>query len=144
MPVLPSSPRPVLLGPAACAHWINWLNDVDNGRIDDPKAAMQGNAWCFNVLIHSRRIAGRWLKQKAQTCQDPAAQSLRRAADHYTSLAESSLAGFNSPWDLALPPERFDQWTPALRQTQIARLKTARRQDQAAITEIEKALQLLK
>ena len=132
------------IGSAAYDHWLNWLNDAHQGRIENPQVSMQGNAWCFAVLVHSRKIAGAWLQQKAANFDDPTASHLRRAAEHYTQLAQSCAADFASPWDLALRPERIEHRTPTRRQTQITRLKTARRHDRSAIAEIEKALKSLK
>jgi hypothetical protein len=132
------------VGEAAYAHWLSWLRDVECGKADDPKAGMQGNGWCFDVLIHSRRIAGRWLKQKADDFDGEAAKELRCAADHYAQIAELGMKDLNSPWDLTLGPNRFDGWTTQLRQDQIARLEAAREHDRAAVAAIEKALESLK
>jgi hypothetical protein len=50
------------------------------------------------------------------------------------------MAGLNCPWDLNLGPDRFDQWTSALRQKEIQRLEAAREHDRAAIAAITAAL----
>lgn len=132
------------VGEAAYAHWLGWLRDVECGKLDDPKAGMQGNGWCFDVLIHCRRIAGRWLKQKADDFDGEATKELRGAADHYAQIAELCMKDLNCPWDLALGPNRFDGWTTQFRQDQIARLEAAREHDRAAVAAIEKALESLK
>jgi hypothetical protein len=132
------------VGHAAYAHWLSWLGDVESGRIDDPRGGMQGNAWCFDVLIHSRRIAGRWLKKKVNDFEGKAASELGIAADHYAQIADSCSKDFKSSWDLAVGPDRFSEWTSELRQTQIRRLEAAREHDQAAIGAIERALESLK
>ena len=132
------------VGEAAYAHWLGWLNDVDAGRVEDPKAGMRGNGWCFDVLAHSRRIAGRWLKQKAQDFDGEPTQHLLIAADHYAQLFAALMEDLRGPWDLALPPEKFAQWTSAMRQDQIARLEAAHEHDRAAVAAIEKALESLK
>jgi hypothetical protein len=113
---------------------------VDSGEVKDPKAGMQGNGWCYDVLAHSRRIAGRWLKQRAEIFTGEARRHLLAAADHYAMIAELCMKDLKCPWDLALPPGKSDQWTPDMRRTQIQRLGTARKHDRAAIAEIEKAL----
>jgi hypothetical protein len=128
------------VGEAAYAHWLGWLNDVESGKTDDPKAGMQGNGWCYDVLIHSRRIASRWLKEKAKTFDGEVARQLAAAADHYAQIAEVCMKDIDCPWSLALPPNRFDDWTSELRQDEIARLTAARDHDRAAIAAIEKAL----
>ena len=131
------------VGEAAYGHWLGWLRDVDCGQVDDPKAGMQGNGWCFDVLIHYRLIAGRWLKQKADDFQGEAAKQLGTAADHYAQIAELCLMDLSSPWDLTLGPSRYDEWSSELRQAQIARLEAARENDRAATRAIEATLQSL-
>jgi len=132
------------VGEAAYAHWLGWLRDVEAGKVDDPKAGMQGNGWCFDVLIHSRRIAGRWLKQKADDFADETMQQLRIAAERYVQIAEVCMRDIDCPWDLALGPNRFDDWTSKMRQDEIVRLEAAREHDRAAIAAIEKALESLR
>ena len=132
------------VGEAAYAYWLEWLRAVESGTVDDPKAGMQGNGWCFDVLIHCRRIAGRWLRQKADDFDGRTAEQLRLAADHYTQIAELCMKDLDRPWDLALAPNRFDAWTSELRKDQIARLEAARDHDLAAIAAIEKALESVK
>ena len=128
------------VGDAAYAHWLKWLSDVEAGRVEDPKAGMQGNGWCFDVLLHSRRIATRWLRSRAEGFGDEAREKLLVAADHYEHMAEGLIAGLECPWDLALPPNRHSDWTSAMRQDQIERLEAAREHDRKAIAAIEKAL----
>jgi len=132
------------VGEAAYAHWLGWLRDVECGKVEDPKAGMQGNGWCLDVLVHSRRIAGSWLRQKANDFDGEAARELRAAADHYAQIAELCMMDLDCPWDLALGPNRFDEWTNELRQDQTARLEAARENDRAAVAAIEKALESLK
>ena len=130
-------------GEAAYTHWLGWLSDVERGKVDDPKAGMQGNGWCFDVLVHSRRIAGRWLKRKADEFDGVTATQLHVAAEHYAQIPEVCMKGVKCPWDLALAPERVADWTSELRQTQTARLEAAREHDRAAVAAIEKALEPL-
>ncbi len=132
------------VGKAAYAFWLNWLRDVDASKIEDPKSGMQGNGWCFDVLVHSRRIAGRWLKKKAGDFDGQTAKELLTAANNFSQVAELCMKGIGCPWELALPPNQFDDWTSELRQEQISKLETAQIHDQAAITAIEKALITLK
>jgi len=132
------------VGEAAYGHWLGWLGGVESGQVEDPKAGMQGNGWCFDVLIHSRRIAGRWLKRKADDFDGEAAKHLRLAAGHYARIAEVCMKGLKSPWDLALRANRLAAWTSELRQQQIARLEAAREHDRAAVAAITKALDALK
>jgi len=128
------------VGDAAYAHWLSWLRDVQAGKVEDPKTGMQGNGWCFDVLIHSRRIAGRWLDRKANILAGRAAAQLQTAAHHYAEIADQCLQGFDCPWDLAPGPQRYEEWTSELRVEQIARLELARHHDQAAIAAIQDAL----
>ncbi|MFH1006337.1 MAG: hypothetical protein V1800_02380 [Candidatus Latescibacterota bacterium] len=132
------------MGEAAYTYWLGWLSDVESGKVDNPKDGMQGNGWCFDVLIHSRRIAGRWLREKAAGFRDPVAAAIKDASDHYGQIAEHCMKDLNCPWDLALGPDRFGEWTSQLRQDQMARLEVARKHDRAAIRAIENALVLLK
>lgn len=132
------------VGEAAYAHWLKWLRDVDSGKVENPKGGMQGNGWCYDVLIHSRRIAGPWLKQRAEDFDGETASQLRVAADDYAQIATLCMKGLKCPWDLALGPNRFDAWTRELRQDQIARLEAARVHDRAAVAAIEKALEASK
>jgi len=110
------------------------------GDVEDPKSGMQGNGWCYDVLAHSRRIAGRWLGEAAKEFDGEAGEQLKVAADHYAAIAELTMKGLDSPWGLALPPARHEDWTSAMRQDQIKRLEAAREHDRAAIAAIEKAL----
>lgn len=127
-------------GEAAYAHWLNWLRGVDSGEVKDPKAGMQGNGWYYNVLEHSRAIAGRWLKRRAESFTREARDHLLAAADHYSRITELCMEGLDEPWQLALSPDKLDRWTPDMRRTQIQRLEAARQQDREAIAEIEKGL----
>lgn len=131
-------------GDAAYAYWLGWLRDVEAGKVADPRAGMQGNGWCYDVLIHSRRIAGRWLSRKASDLGDETAGHLRHAADQYVRIAEECLKDLKCPWDLALGPARFDDWTGKLRQEQIARLEGARERDRTAVASLTKALATLR
>jgi hypothetical protein len=127
-------------GHAAYAHWLGWLNRVEAGAVEDRKAGMQGNGWCFDVLIHSRRIAGRWLAERGETFEGSVRQELLLAASHYRSMAANLSAGLDCPWNLALPPERAGEWTSELRQEQVRRLEAALTDDRIAIAAIEEAL----
>jgi hypothetical protein len=53
-----------------------WLLEVDSGRQENPSVGMQGNGWCLDVLIQNRRIAGRWVEQKAKAFKGDAAHQL--------------------------------------------------------------------
>jgi RimJ/RimL family protein N-acetyltransferase len=130
-------------GEAAYAHWLNWLHGVEAGTVQDPGAGMQGNGWCYDVLVHSRRIAGPWLKAKADLFPGEARAQLLRAADHYTQIPTVCMEGLTCPWDLTLGPGKLDQWTSDLRQSQIRRLGAAREHDRAAFTAIGQALAVI-
>ena len=77
------------VGEAAYTHWTAWLRDVDSGAVEDPRAGMQGNGWCFDVLIQNRRIADRWLRRQADGVDGDAARELRVAALHYGQIVSS-------------------------------------------------------
>ena len=128
-------------GEAAYAHWLKWLRDVEAGKVADPKSGVQGNGWCYDVLIHSRRIAGRWLNQVAGDFAGDTAAQLRGAAAHYTQIADLCMKDLKSPRDLT---PGIDKWTSQMRQQQIARLEAALEHDRAAIQAITKALETLK
>ncbi|MBN1942953.1 MAG: hypothetical protein JW849_06630, partial [Phycisphaerae bacterium] len=128
------------VGDAAYGFWLQWLRDVEAGKVQDPKVGMQGNGWCFDVLIHSRRIAGTWLNQTADDFTGETAKQLHIAADHYSQIAKESMKNIKSSWDLAPSPKQFDAWTSQMRQEQIARLESAREHDRAAIEAITRAL----
>ncbi|PIU63493.1 MAG: hypothetical protein COS85_15950 [Armatimonadetes bacterium CG07_land_8_20_14_0_80_59_28] len=87
--------------------------------------------------------AERWLKTKANEFESEAARGLHVAADHYTQIAEDCMKDLTCPWDPALGPNRFDDWTSELRSTQITRLEAAREHDRAAINAIQKALEVM-
>lgn len=131
------------VGEAAYAHWLAWLRGVEAGTVDDPRAGMQGNGWYYDVLIHSRRIAGSWLQQAADDFTGDTARHLRTAAARYADIAEACLHALDCPWSLAVGPDRFDSWTSEMRQEQIARLETARHHDAAAVAAIGDALAAL-
>lgn len=132
-----------LLGETAYALWLDWLEGVENREVVEPRKGMQGNGWCFDVLIQNRRIAGEWLRAKAAKHPDAVGECLATAADHYTRIAEACMEDQSSSWELALPPDRFNDWTSEMRQSQVARLKTARTHDRSAISAIKAALELL-
>jgi hypothetical protein len=127
-------------GLAAYEHWVGWLKDVEAGKLKDAKGGMQGNAWYYDVLVHSRRIAGRWLAEKAKTFDGPAAAKFASAAAHYSQIATICLESLDCPWSLALSPGAADKWTSDMRKDQIRRLELSRGHDQAAIADIEAAL----
>jgi len=127
-------------GDAAYDRWIEWLRGVDAGDVDNPKAGMQGNGWCLDVLNHCRPIASRWLEKHAGLFDQHAGDRLRRAAAHYARIAPLLIEGYGCPWTLAPGPDKFDDWTPEMRKTQIARLEAARELEARAIAEIEAAL----
>jgi len=131
-------------GDAAYGHWLDWLRGVDAGTVEDPKAGMQGNGWCFDVLVHSRRIAARWLERKAPVLGGPARGPLGVAAGRYGQTADACMKDLECPWGLAVGPGKFDQWTGAMRRDQIERLEAAREHDRAAIAAIEQALEALR
>ena len=128
-------------GEAAYAHWLKWLRGVNAGTVEKPKEGMQGNGWYFDVLTHSRDIAGRWLNKKAEGFDGDAREQLLNAADHYAQIGPVCMKGLECSWELALPPNKFEEWTSEKRQDQIKRLEAARDHDRAAIAAIEKALE---
>lgn len=127
-------------GAAAYAFWLSWLRDMEAGTIEAPAGGVQGNSWCFDVLLQNRRIAGSWLARQADA-YPAAAPHLRAAAASYTRLVEVCLRDINCPWDLTTKPADADGWTSRQRQEQIARLEAACALDAAAIGEIALALQ---
>ncbi len=141
---VPDRPRHVYFsGAQAYDHWINWLDDVQAGKVEKPDAGMMGNAWCFCVLVHSRNIAAKWLKRQAQDFDGKAREQMLNAAKAYAQIPEVCLKDINSTWDIALPPDRFNDWTPVMRQMQIKRLKASRQCDLDAIVAIQNALTAL-
>jgi hypothetical protein len=129
-----------LVGEAAYERWIGWLRDVEAGRVADPAGGMQGNGWCYDVLIQNRRIAARWLKGIAGEYPAEAIEHLSAAAEAYARLVEVCMEEIGCPWDLTRGPGRFAEWTSKLRCEQIARLEAAREHDRVAIVAIGKAL----
>jgi hypothetical protein len=127
-------------GEAAYEQWLTWLRQVEAGEVKDPKAGMQGNGWCFDVLAQNRGIAGRWLAAKAKDVGGEAGKQLGVAAEHYSAIAGICTKDLKYTWDVTLLPAQSDKWTSALRQDQIRRLEGARDHDRAAIAAIEKAL----
>jgi hypothetical protein len=127
-------------GEAAYGHWLDWLRGVEAGTVANPKGGMQGNGWCYNVLLDNRAIAGRWLAQQAEWVDGEARGQLLVAADHYRRMADELIVGYGCPWSLTLGPGQFDQWNPQLRQEEIRRLEAAREHDRSAIAAIGKAL----
>jgi hypothetical protein len=127
-------------GEAAYREWLAWLQGVEDGTVVNPKGGMQGNGWCYDVLCHSRRIAGRWLAQQAERFDGEARTQLLVVADHYRQMAEELIDGYGCSWSLAMGPGQFDQWTPQLRQEEIRRLESAREHDRSAIKAIGNAL----
>jgi len=127
------------VGEAAYNHWIDWLQRVDAGSPEN-RDAMQGNGWCFDVLVQSRRIASRWLAEKASRFDDDVAGKLREAAAHHARIVEICTDGLDSTWDLALPPRRNSEWTSEMRTEQTRRLELAREQDREAVTAIREVV----
>jgi len=132
-----------IVGDAAYTHWLGWLRSVEDGSEKDPKAGMQGNGWCYDTLVHYRRIAAEWLKQAASDFDGEVGEQLLVAAREYGAIAELLMRDLKCPWDLAMRPDRFEAWTSALRQDEIRRLEAARERDRAAIRAIEQALKAL-
>jgi len=120
------------VGEAAYRQWIAWLHAVDGDEVDSPESGMQGNGWCFDVLVQSRRIASRWLIARATRFDGDAADKLREAAAHYAKIVEICTDGLPSTWDLAPPPSRSSEWTAEMREEQVRRLELSCEQDRAA------------
>jgi len=130
------------IGAAAYGHWLEWLRGVEPKAVEVSKRGMQGNGWCFEVLIQSRRIASSWLNKIADdagAARDP----LRSAAGSFATLVDVCMADLDSPWDLACAPERVEEWTREKRRAQIARIESAQGLDGTAVELIEEALALL-
>lgn len=130
-------------GDAAYTHWLKWLKDVESGQIADPKSGMQGNGWCFDVLIHSRRVAARWLRSRAEQYEDEIRRQLLVAADHYAKLVERCTKDLSCPWDLTPKPGQAERWTSAMRLEQIDRLEQSHWRDGQAIRALEASIPLL-
>jgi hypothetical protein len=126
-------------GEAAYSHWLDWLKKVDSEE-EDPKAGMRGNGCYYDVLAHSRRIAGKWLKEKAENYQGQAQEYLLAASSQYEKMHKVLTDRLDCIGDLALHPDCYDDWNSAMRQDQMKRLQLALDHDRAAIAEIEKAL----
>jgi hypothetical protein len=99
-----------------------------------------GQHICYDTLVQYRRVAAAWLKQVAGGFDGDTPEQLLAAADEYAKIPDVCLKDLKCPWDLALPPGRFDAWTSAMRQDQIQRLEAAREHDRAAVAAIEKSL----
>ena len=123
-------------GDAAYAHWLQWLRDVEAGKVAAPNQGRHGSGWCFDVLIQNRRIAGRWLNQTAVDFPGESGRQLGLAAEHYASIPEVCMAEINCAWDLSPAPEK---WTSHLRQRMIERLAASREHDRAAIAALTQA-----
>lgn len=132
-----------LCGGEAYDFWIGWLQDIDEGGVEDPVSGMQGNGWYFDVLVHSRGIAGRWLAARADDVPEGAAEPLRSAAGLYSRMASELAGGLDCSWDLAPPPERYGQWTAEMRREQVSRLCRARELDGEAVALVREALSLM-
>ena len=132
------------VGAAAYDYWMDWLHNVNNGKVDNPKSGMQGNGWCYDVLIQNRRVAGKWLREKAEDFSGETAEKLVTVAENYDKIAELCMEDLKNPWDLALGPDKFETWTTELRKEQIDRLKTSCDLDQNAITIIKSLPELAK
>lgn len=131
------------VGDAAYGAWLAWLRGVESGAVEDPRPGMPGNGWYFEVLVHSRRIAGRWLDRIADELPSGSAHDLKQSAGHYSRIAEECTDGIGCTWDLAPHAERLDTWTSAMRREQIDRLQSAREHDREAIVQIDRALESL-
>ena len=131
------------VGDSAYECWLAWLCDVETGAIADPRPGMNGNGWYFEVLVHCRRIAGRWLDRIADEFPSGCAQDLKQSADQYSRIAEECIKDIGSTWDLTPRAEHVDTWTSTMRQEQIKRLESAREHDRAAIDLLRRALESL-
>lgn len=129
------------VGKSAYEQWIGWLRKVQAGHISDPQAGMQGNAWGWTVLLHSRRTLGEWLRAHAANCPPRIHQPLARAAQHYSDLTAITMDGYAHPAELPPWSGQADQWTEDQREKQIARLESARQLDQLAIECLQEALE---
>jgi hypothetical protein len=130
-------------GDRAYEHWLDWLRGIDEGEIDSPAEGMQGNGWCYDVLVHSRRIASRWLEEQAEEVEKEARTHLLHAAENYALVANALMRELECSWELALPPESYGDWTSQMRDEQIQRLEIAREHGRSAIGAIERVLDLL-
>lgn len=132
-----------LCGGAAYDFWVDWLDSVDRGGVEDPVSGMTGNGWCYEVLVHCRSVAGRWLRRRADGLGGTAGNHLLKAAESCEGLVGVLSEGLDCPWNLALPPERGGEWTGAMRREQADRLRRARDLDEEAVSAIGSALNAL-
>lgn len=128
-----------LLGEQAYDHWLDWLEGVDAGRVDNPSAGMQGNGWCFDMLCQCRGIAAGWLEAHAGKLLPAAAEPLAAAAEAYRQLVATCMAGLQCTWELAPPPGQADSWTATMRSEQARRLRAAREYEARSVEAIESA-----
>jgi hypothetical protein len=133
-----------LTGSLAYDFWTGWLESVDEGTAEDPVSGMMGNGWYYDVLIHSRAIAGRWLRLKADEVGGTVGRHLSAAVESYEGMVEVLSEGIECAWSLALPPEKHEDWTSSMRMDQVQRLRTASEKDAEAISAIERALTALR
>ncbi len=116
-----------LSGDAAYAFWLQYLRDVEAGKVKDPKACMQGSGWCYDVLTQNRPIASRWLKVKAALFKGEARERLLAAAEEYGKIGDILMEGAGCPWSLVPQSKESDETNSERRQKQIARLERVRR-----------------
>lgn len=139
-----ASPKPqhvYFSGDQAYDKWIGWLVQVQAGLIENPKSGMQGNAWCYAVLVHSRQIAANWLKQQANLFDGDVHSQLLKIADTYAQIPQVCLKDINSTWELFMGPDRFEDWTDDIRSEQINRLQQVRELDRTAVQLIRYAIE---
>lgn len=136
----PKAKHVYMLGDEAYEKWIGWLQQVQAAKIDNPKSGMQGNAWCYAVLTHSRQIAAQWLKQQAALFDSDVCRRLLNISDVYARIPQVCLKDLNSTWELFMGPNRFDDWTIDTRSEQIKRLEQVRELDRQAVQLIRETI----
>ncbi|UCH36261.1 MAG: sigma-70 family RNA polymerase sigma factor [Armatimonadota bacterium] len=126
------------------AAFARWIEDLADGKLstDEKKLFHHVNWWNFNTMADARRAAVAFLREASGGLNGDAGAALSRAADLYEQ--ESDLFGqvFASK-DAFLSPssgKSLRSWTARVRRREQEILSEARKIEDAAISEIEKAL----
>ena len=126
-------------GDAALERWLSDIGEAGGMSAEEQRLLCGVSWWAFSTMHDARRAAVGFLGEAASALGGEAAAALTRAARLYQQEADLLASAFEKRDAF---PASAENWTPEMRQREQEMLSRAREIEEAAVTEIEQALQL--
>jgi hypothetical protein len=126
------------------AAYAKWIADLSNDQLTDAerKELFHPSWWTFCVLADARQQAIKYLKQAAPLFEGDQRAAIERAADLYAQSAMACGEAFQKKDAFlgAWSGKKIDDWSADVRKREVQLLEKIRKNDNAAIAELEKAI----